>query len=482
MIHWFISIFIGVGFSLPLQQHKYLHEEQKKQPNYNSTTNDKIFKLMNTENNLSFGQSTGPSNVIQLPLVSPPKPIETPIETTPSPLPLSLLPLSPLPPLPSSPLSSPRPPLPSLQASISNFADKPWLPQPNEESCRLASDHYIKEHPMTVYEHYQLIGKEKGYQWHTELCGVDLCGYSCDEIVVSLPICSYNWSMGCPEFDPPPGFKKSSTLFDLCPHQCGTLEQPIVSYESQTVKRTITFINVNLAIAKEAIQEIKIVFQKILNTFEEPIKLADIQISFQKDEFIKIQYMIIECINLNWSQKKKVDEIMNDILTVDANGSTTLLEDLRHSIISAFMQATVLNVENNLHPYTMTSLRHCKNNMISTEQYFSIASAIAACDANSMCSGVYDPSCDGISAFYLCDRSAWEYSSEGSCIRSSIYPDEKHMFYIEMVLDLIFPRYLDSTQTFTLENAFKTIVYIALKKEQHNISMSEVKVDIKSIN
>jgi len=43
--------------------------------------------------------------------------------------------------------------------------------------------------------------------------------------VVNGPTCLSTWDDQCPDEEPPSGFTSASTLYDLCPEQCGSIEQ-----------------------------------------------------------------------------------------------------------------------------------------------------------------------------------------------------------------------------------------------------------------
>lgn len=67
--------------------------------------------------------------------------------------------------------------------------------------------------------------------------------------------------------------------------------------------------------------------------------------------------------------------------------------------------------------YNEVASKHCALNKIDTA-YGSLQSAMAACDSNSVCTGVYDSGCDGSDGYYMCDVAAANYmtSSGGSCV------------------------------------------------------------------
>merc|ERR1719195_1302615 len=54
--------------------------------------------------------------------------------------------------------------------------------------------------------------------------GADVCGRTCWEVVRG-PNCLSTWDDQCPGEEPPSGFTSASTVFELCPDQCGPMEQ-----------------------------------------------------------------------------------------------------------------------------------------------------------------------------------------------------------------------------------------------------------------
>ena len=63
----------------------------------------------------------------------------------------------------------------------------------------------------------------------------DLCGDSCSDIVErgGLQPCRLTFGQGCPNDDPPTGFSKASTLWEMCPLSCPAAEKPADSSKQQ---------------------------------------------------------------------------------------------------------------------------------------------------------------------------------------------------------------------------------------------------------
>eukprot|EP01048_Picozoa_sp_COSAG05_P020152 COSAG05_NODE_3349_length_2133_cov_6.365591_3_plen_260_part_00 len=63
----------------------------------------------------------------------------------------------------------------------------------------------------------------------------DLCGDSCSDIVErsGLQSCRLTFGQGCPNDEPPTGFSKASTLWEMCPLSCPAAEKPSDSSKQQ---------------------------------------------------------------------------------------------------------------------------------------------------------------------------------------------------------------------------------------------------------